>query len=827
MSVLWQELRYSSRLLRNNPGFAATAILTLALGIGANSAIFSLVDAVLFRPLPISKPGEVVRLTGGKARGVSQWGFVSFPAYQHYSERSSAFSAMAAYFDRFAVTVSAGASVSDRVVAGMVTGNYFEMLGVHAALGRAIVPQDDRPGAPPVAMLSREFWQKRFAADRGALGLVIQVDGLPCTVVGIAPAGFGGVSFENLPEIWIPMSFGFQAEPILKSQIPLGQESFSPFAVIARLKPGVSIAQAQAQLDSIAMVLGAGAELPGEEKEFLRPWPVLVPATAQARKFQSQYSLLVLGIVALVLLIACADAAALLLARAESRQKEVAIRLALGASRSRIARLHIIEGLLVSLPGALVGGLLADWGSKALAASAPSTLPFPMERAASVLDLRVLGFTAVVAILAGVVSSLAPALKFSRSDLLAVMKGESRALNVFSRRVSLQNSLVVMQIATSVVLLVGAGLLIRTLWAASNVKLGFDPDHTIIVAIDPGRQGYDAAAATRLLDPLLDSLRAQPGVESAALSSALPLQPAASTVVVPEGRHPASGQQDRTDVVRVSPGYFATTGIPLLSGRDFAAADSAGSPGVAIINEAMARAFWPGENPIGKHLYSVGAQDQTFEVVGVAGNIAPDDLRRPVGPVLHIPLAQSYGMNPWQPVIRLLARTPGDPRSLFPAARRAVARVNPSLVVYGEHTLRDQVARTLPEERFLARLLVIFAVLDTILCAAGVYGLVSYTTEGSTREFGVRMALGARSANVFWMVLRNGLVLAVAGLLIGLAAAAALTRVLISFLYGVGEMDPFTFTGVALLIAAVTAAASFLPARRATRVDPLVALRHE
>jgi len=827
MGMLWQDLRYGTRLLRNSPGFAAIAVLTLALGIGANTAIFSLVDVVLFRPLPIEKPGEVVRLTGGKSRGVSQMWFVSFPAYQQYSQRSDAFRGMAAYLDRLPVTVSAGEFGSDRVDAGMVTGNYFQLLGVHAARGRAISPEDDRPAAAPVAMLSYEYWQRRFAGGANAMGMAILVDGQPCTVVGIAPPGFGGVSFENLPEIWIPMSFGFQFDPVLRSQIPLGHESYSPFAVVGRLKPGVSIAQAQAQLDAIATGLGAGKEVPGEGTGFTRPWPVLVFATAQARKFQSQYALLVMGIVTLVLLIACADAAALLLARAERRQKEVAVRLALGAPRSRILRLHVMEGLLVSLPGAVVGGLLANWGSQALVASAPVTLPFPVERAVPVLDLRILGFTALVAVIAGVVSSLAPAFKFSRSDLLLVMKGESPALNAFSRRVSLQNLLVVTQVAISVLLLVGAGLLTRTLWQASTVKLGFDPDHTVTASTDPGRQGYDKAAAGKLLTPLLDSLRAQPGVESAALASSPPLQSGMSTVVAPEGRQPLSGQQDWVEVVMASPGYFATVGIPLLSGRDFSATDSPDSMGVAIINEAMARAYWPGVSPIGKRIERVGAADQTFVIVGIAGNTATDDLRKATGPVMYAPIAQSFQMFPWQPVIHLLARTSGDPRALVPAVRAAVARVNPDLAVFGARTLRDRVARTLAGERFLARLLLIFALLATMLCAAGVYGLISYTTQGATREFGVRMALGAQRADVFRMVLANGLLLALVGLALGLAGALGLTRVLLSFLFGVSPTDPITFAGVALLIAAVAALASFLPARRATRVDPLVALRHE
>jgi putative ABC transport system permease protein len=827
MGMLWQDIRYGLRMLRSNPGFASIAVLTLALGIGANTAIFSLVDVVLFRPLPIAKPSEVVRVAMGKTKGEARSGFMSFPSYLKYRDHSDAFAGMAAYLDRLPVNVSAGKLGSERVDAGMVTGNYFQTLGVNAARGRVIVPEDDNPGATPVAMLSHHFWHRHFFADPSVLGTAVIVDGKSFTVVGITTPGFGGVSFENLPEIWLPMTYGFQIDPLLKSQMPLHSESFSPFAVVARLKPGVSITQAQKQLDAVAAGLRAGKEESGEEAGFVRPWPVLVSATGEARHDRARYALLVLCIVVLVLLIACADAGGLLLARAESRQKEVAVRLALGATRFRIIRLHLIEGLLISLLGALVGGFLANWGAQVLVASAPPILPIPLERASSILDLRILGFTALVAILAGILSSLAPALKYSRSDVIDVIKGESRTVKALNRRVSLQNLLVVAQVAASVLLLVGAGLFTRTLWQASNVQLGFDPDHTVAASTDPIRQGYDKAAAAELLVPLLESMRAQPGVQSAALASSLPLQGGMETVVAPEGHQPASGEVDSVQIVMASPGYFTTLGIPVLSGRDFTASDTANVPGVAIINEAMAQEYWRHKNPIGKRIEHVGAHDQTFVVVGAVGSIAPSDIREAPGPVVYVPMAQGYLMFPWQPDVNVVARTTGDPRTLIPAVRAAVAHVNPDLPVFRVRTMRDQIARTLVEERFLARLLFIFALLATVLCTAGVYGLVSYAAEGFTHEFGVRIALGAQSGDVMWMVLRRGLLFALAGLVLGLSAAVGLTRLLASFLYGVTSTDPTTFAGVALLIGSVTLVASYLPARRATRVDPMVALRYE
>ncbi|MGH9738672.1 MAG: ADOP family duplicated permease [Candidatus Acidiferrales bacterium] len=823
-----QDVRFGVRILRKSPGFTAVAILTLALGIGANTAIFSLVDVALFRPLPIAKPEQVVRLTDGATKGVSTSGFVSFPSYLLYRDDSGAFSGMAAYLDRLPVNISANSLGSERIDAGMVTGNYFQTLGVKAAIGRVIGPDDDTLGSMPVVMLSHDFLQRRFAADAKVLGTTILVDGQQFTIVGVTPSGFGGVSFENLPGIWIPMTYGFQIDPLLKSEIPLHRDSFNPFAVVARLKRGVSISQAQAQLNTIAANMGAGKPEPADGSGFVRPWPVLVPATAEARHGRANYSSLVLAIAALVLLIACAaDTAGLFLARAEARQKEVAVRLALGATRFRIIRLHVIEGLLVSLLGALAGILFASWSSRLIAASAPPSLPSPLERASSILDPRVLAFTASIAIVAGLLSNLLPALKYSRSETIEAIKGQTGTVNVLTRRVTLQSFLVVAQLATSVVLLAGAGLLIRTLWQFSRVTLGFDPGHTVAASTDPIRQGYDKAAAAKLLDPLLDSLRAQPGVKSAALGSSLPLQTGMGTVIAVEGRQPKGGEEGWVQIVMASPDYFKTLGMPLLNGRDFTSSDTANAPGVAVIDEAMAEEYWPGANAVGKHIKHVGPNDKTFEIVGTVGNLAPEDLRKTPGPVVYVPISQAYLMFPWEPDINLLARTTGDPHAIIPSLRAAVAHVNPALPVFRVRTMQDQIRTTLVEQRFLAQLLIVFGLLAIVLCAAGVYGLVSYTTERSIREFGIRVALGAQPRDISWMVLRRSLMLAVVGSAIGLTVALGLTRLLVSLLYGVTPTDPLTFTGVALLAVSATAMASYLPARRASRVDPMVALRHE
>jgi predicted permease len=832
LETLWQDVRFGARMLRKNPGFTAVAVLTLALGIGANTAIFSLVDVVLFRPLPIAKPSEVVRLTFGETRGDSHWITTSFPAYQDYRDNTDVFSGIAAYLDRLPVNFSAAGASAERVDAGMVTGNYFQTLGVNALLGRAISPDDDRPGAPPVAMLGYTYWLSHFAGERSGVGAEAIVDGSQFTIVGVTPPGFGGVSFDNFPGIWLPMSEAFRIDPLLRAQIPLKSESFVPFSVVARLGPGVSIQRAQTQLDATAERLGAGRLVPGEG-EYARGWPVLVPALEGARQSRARFSRLLTGIVLFVLVIACADAAGLLLARAETRQKEIALRLALGATRIRVIRLHLIEALIVSALGMGAGGLLAYWGVRFLTAQAPPLLPIPIDRAASILDLRVLAFTALIGILAGVASGIAPAWRSSRSDLALSLRGAPRTASATFWRLPLRSALVVLQVVACVPLLVGAGLLARTLAETSRIRLGFDPDHVAFASTDPIRQGYDKAAAAKLLEPLLDALRAQPGVQSAALGSATPLQGEPGTVVVPEGRDTPGAKRDWVQLIMVSPDYFGTVGISILGGRDFDSSDGPNAQGVAVVDAFTAREYWPGQNPIGKHIRGVGPNDRTFEVVGVVDDVAP--LRPQASgaviaapwPVVYVPVEQAYLMFPFQPDINLLARTSGEPSRLIPAIRAAVARVNPDLPVFRAHTMRDQVTLVLSDQHFLSRVLGLFSVLATILFAAGTYGLVSYSTARSAQEFGIRMALGAQPRSVLWIVIRKGVALMAAGLAIGLAAALGLTRVIAAYLYGVEPTDLFTFVAVPLLVLGVTLAACYLPARKATKVDPMVALRYE
>jgi len=825
LESLIADVRFGLRMLRKNPGFTAVAVVTLALGIGATTAIFSLVDVVLFRPLPIARPGEVVRITGGDTKDLSRYGSMSFPAYLELRDRASAFSGIAACIDRLPVNFSTRVAGSERVTSGIVTGSYFKTLGVKAEIGRTINEDDDSVGAAPVAMLSHDFWRNEFSDGVNVLGSTAIIDGEQFTIIGVTPAGFGGVTFDNLPKVWLPASIGFAIDPLLKTQMPLNRQSFELFTVVARLKDGVPMRAAQAELDSVAEALGAGKPVPGEYG-FLEPWPVLVSAEKQARKEWSHYSLLIFGIVALVLLIACANASGLLLAQSEARRKEIAVRAALGAARLRIVRLQLVQALMVALIASLVGCVIAEAGAMLLISAPAVTLPIPAERAASVLDPRVLVFAMLAALVAAVVSGLGPALRSSRADLASVMKVGVLRGGLNGKRISLHNFFVVVQVAASVVLLVGAGLLTRTLWRITHMPLGFDPSHTLTVSTDPIREGYDKASAAALLQPMLDSLRAQPGVQSAALGTGVPLEGMGTAVTI-KGHKGETQFGTPIQLVSASPGYFRTLKIPLLRGRDFSATDTANSADVVIANDAAAREYWPGQDAIGNRIDDVGPNNKAFEVIGVVGNVTSGFTNFAPEPIFYIPLAQGYTLFPWEPDITLIARGAGDPSALVPSVREAIRRINPDLPLFQVHTMEEQTERAQTEQRFLARVLLVFAVLAIFLCAAGIFAQASYATAALTRDFGIRMALGAEPGDIFRIVLQRGAWLAAGGMVIGLGAAFGLTRILTSLLFGISPLDPWTFASITVLFMVIVLAACYVPARRAMRVDPMVALRHE
>jgi predicted permease len=828
MGALWQDVKFGLRMLAKNPGFTATAIITLALAIGANTALFSLVDAVLFRPLAVSHPAELVRI-GSSATPIDPPGqSLSYPLYTEYRDNSATiFTGVAAYSDRLQVTLAQESGMGMPATAAVVTGNYFELLGVRALRGRAIAPEDDAlGGGNDVVVLSYRYWKQAFAGHNDAIGERLRVNGYAFLIVGVTPRDFFGVGLNSIPDVWLPMSAATRAEPIYRGQMEMIENPF--FGVVARLKPRVTLAQAQEQLTATAGRMDAGKPLAitrsyagkSESYHWPKPWPVLAPASDQAGKNWTKLSWMLLGVCALVLLVGASDLASLLLARAERRQREIAIRVALGASRLQIMRGLLVEGLLLAAAGAVAGLLVAAWSAGVVRTAGSAQTGLPVTTGASILDARVLAFTAGVALLSGLVFSFAPAWRASRTDISSVLKGDARTSVGGRPRLTLRSGLIVFQIAASALLLVGAGLFLRALLSAASQDPGFDAGHIFTADLNLAKQGYSPAAARAFLGPLLQSVTAAPGIRSVAIEAAAGTQ----------GN--AKNQKDQKNLSmalslwRVTPDYFATLKVPLLRGREFAPNAREGGPYEGLVNETLIREYWPGEDPIGKtieHLTPLGA---TVQIVGVVPDIRTANLSDPP-PMLYVSLSQFYSAYPWQPAISLLVRTDGDPRGALPSLFAAVTRLDKNLALLRPRTETERLASGFDRQRFLAVLLAAFATLAVLLAATGLYGLISYVTTARTREIGVRMALGAEPGDVLRLVLRSGIGLALAGLCVGLTAAAALTRVVAGMLYGVRSNDPATFVGVALLLLAVALLACYVPARRAANTDPMAALRSE
>jgi putative ABC transport system permease protein len=813
MNALLQDLLFSFRGLRRSPGFTAAAVLCLALGIGANTAVFSLLNSVLLRPLPFRDPDRIVLIWGQMlANDLSQMP-ASGAEFLDYRDQTKSFSDVAAVVTRY-VNLT-GQDAPERLVAARVSASLFPLLGVDAALGRTFLPEEDRLGNEKVAVLSDGLWRRRFGGDPGIVGKKLMLSDQPFTVVGVMPPAFRLKIGAFDHELWIPIAINLESLP------PRG---FRGLDVVARLEPGISVEQANAEMDTVA------ANFQRDYPDVYTPdsgWGIdVVPLREQIVGNSRAALILLMGTVGLVLLIACANVANLLLARSTARQKEVAIRGALGASRSGLLRQFLTESLVLSLLGGACGLLLAYWGIRTVVALNPANLPRLNEVK---IDGAVLGFTLLVSLLTGVLFGLVPALRAFKPDLQGTLKegGKTSAQGAGQQR--LRSALVVAEVAIALVVLVGAGLLVRSLWRLQEVDPGFETKNvlTFQVYLSPTKyqDGPQQAAYTQRL---LESLRQVPGVKAAGAVTGLPLGEVQflieATLEQYSGAQAGEEATPTLDWRPITPGYLEALGVPLQQGRLFNDLDHAEAAQVAIVDETLVRRFWPGQNPIGRRLrLATGRPDGSDvwrTVVGVVGHVKALSLEGESREQVYTPLPQS----PF-PYVSMALRTSSDPLQVADAARKAIWAVDPDQPVDKVQPMAQIVQGAAAGRRSYAVLLAVFAVVALVLATVGVYGVMAYSVAQRHQEIGIRMALGARPADVLGLVVKQGLTLGGIGLALGAALSFWSGRWVESLLFGIGATDLATFLGVALLLGGVTLLASYLPARRAARVDPMVTFR--
>jgi putative ABC transport system permease protein len=804
---LRQDLRYGLRTLAKNPAFTSIAIVALALGIGANSAIFSVVDAVLLRPLPFKKPEQLVMLW----ENATHLGFpknTPSPAnFLDWQKQAGAFTGMAAMVERsFNLT---GVGEPERLDGRRVSANLFDLLGVRAVLGRTFVPDDDRPGSH-VVLLSYSLWQRRFGSDPSVIGRALALNGESYTVIGIMPRFVQLPGFANRnDQLWVPIAFPPEEA---------AQRGNHFLEVIARMKPGITLKQAQAEMETIA------ARLAQQYPDYnTRLGAVVVPLHEEVVGDIKPALLVLLGAVGFVLLIACANVANLLLARAAVRQKEIALRLALGASRSRLMRQFLTESVLLAVFGAGLGLLLALGGIRILKTFIPATIS---QVQTINIDARVLIFTALVAILTGIGFGLAPALQASHLNLNDTLKEGGRDAGGGRKGNRLRDLLVIGEVAVSFVLLIGAGLLINSFFHLRNLEPGFRADHLLTMKVDLSEVKYpDRERRAAFFDEVIRRVRALPGVQSAAVAGNLPLTYNGDSMNISVEGVPDPPPDQRPDVIfrAIGPGYFGTMGISIIRGRDFTDQDKADSKNVVVISEKTAQHFWHGQDPIGRRLKPGSSTSNTpwREVIGIVRDVRQNDFIAAPKMQMYFTYRQLKDLAP----NALVIRTSIEPLSLAASARDAIWSVDKDQTVADIDTMEHIVAEAVARQRFSMLLLGLFATLALLLASVGIYGVMTYSVAQRTHEIGIRIALGARRADVLQMTIKQGLRLVGAGMILGLAAAFILTRVLESLLFGISATDPVTFFGISLVLLAVAILASYLPALRATKVDPIIALR--
>ncbi|MBS1791410.1 MAG: ABC transporter permease [Acidobacteria bacterium] len=796
MATLLQDVRYGVRMFFKTPGFSLIAVLTLALGIGANTAIFSVVNAVILKPLPYSEPERIVRMYGkfsqGNQAATSPPDFLDYRAQNHT-------------FEEFAATRSGSFNLTggvepERILGADVTANFFQTLGIKLVQGRTFSPEEEQEGKERVAIISEALWQRRFGGDANVIGKTLSLDGQHHTIVGIAP-NLGRIPDET--DVWRPLTFD---RPNMKIR------RFHFLRAFGRLKSGVTMQQAQADVDAIAV---------GLEKQYPESntsWRLRMVALRDELLGNVRTPLYVLlGAVAFVLLIACANVANLLLARAAGRQKEIAIRCALGAGRWRLTRQLLTESILLSIVGGAIGFLLALWGTEALVKLAADSVP----RAGEIgMDKSVLGFTMLLSVLTGVIFGLVPAWQASRQDINESLKDGSKG--TAARNMRTRGGLVVAEIALALILLVGAGLLVQSFWRLQDVDPGFNPRNVLTMRMFLPESKYAEEGRSRaFFEQVLQRVAALPGVQAVGTTTQLPMRGGGDTYFKIEGR-PFQGANQQVTALNptASHDYFRAMGIPLLKGRAFTEQETKETAKVVIINESFARTYFSDEDPLGKRLIIDDGQPLTCEIIGVARDIKQFSLASQSSPTMYMPSIETGFAN-------LVVRTSGDPLALASAVRTAVQSVDKDQPVFSVRSMEQVLATSVAEPRFRTILLGVFAAVALGLATIGIYGVMAYTVAQRTHEIGIRMALGAGKSDVLWLVVKQGMALTIGGIVLGIGAALALTRLLSGLLFGVGADDPLTFVLIAVMLTTVALLACWIPARSATKVDPLIALRQE
>ena len=801
-----RDVRYAVRLLSKSPVFTAVAILSLALGIGANSVVFSVFNALLFQPMPAEKPEELVSVF--TADPSDPWGTTSYADYTDLRNSVEAFRDLIGYT---VTRLRLGADGETSLVLGeRVSGNYFSGLGARALVGRMFTAEDDVPGGPWVAVISEKMWRRSFAADPGILGRSLRLNGQSFTVIGVAPEGFRDTLAGLSVSVWVPLVTS--AGPLLAD---LQQRGHRDLLVLGRLRPGAKIADAEAQMQSLATRLRQSYPDSNKDRSFRALSAEEAGVHPRIRNILSILGIFLTVVVGIVLVIACLNLANLLLARAWGRQREIGIRLAIGATRTRLIRQLLVEGLLLSLTGGAAGLLLAFWATALIRQfRPPEQIPIALDVG---IDLRALGFTLLLSLFTGLLFGLAPALAATRPDLNVTIKDQGVQVQVRHRRLTLRNFLVVAQVAVSIVLLVGAALFLRSLGQMKGVDPGFDTRNVLLVSLDIQEHGYDPARAAPFFNNLLDRVRGLPGVRSASLAATVPLGIERKEVTIQVPNRP--GIEEKLSCNLVSPDYFRAMGIPLLRGRDFSAQDGRNKPRVVIVNDTLARRYWPAEDAVGKR---VTAEGDEFEIVGVVKTSKYRFLGEAPMAYVYIPLFQDYAKT-----VNLHVRTEAEPLQLAGPVRQAIESVDPQFQGLDATTLEDQVAFALLPRRVGGVIFIVSGLLALGLACMGIYGVISYSVRQRLREMAIQISLNAQPRDILWLVIRQSMSLVAVGTGVGLLIAFPIMTFVGSFLYGVSSADPLSFVGVIALLTSAALAATYIPARRATGADPMIVMRYD